>query len=44
MVMLIRNIGAYPDGTIFAILLINLLNPLIDYIRPKALGRSRNNA
>jgi electron transport complex protein RnfD len=44
MVMLIRNIGAYPDGTVFAILLINLLNPLIDYIRPKALGRSRDNA
>ncbi|MCP3901456.1 MAG: RnfABCDGE type electron transport complex subunit D, partial [Desulfobacteraceae bacterium] len=44
MVMLIRNIGAYPDGTIFAILLINLVNPLIDTIRPKALGRGVNNA
>ena len=44
MVILIRNIGAFPDGTVFAILLINLINPLIDYIRPKALGRGVNNA
>ncbi len=44
MVILIRNIGAYPDGTVFAILLINLVNPLLDAIRPKALGRSVNNA
>jgi electron transport complex protein RnfD len=44
MVILIRNIGAYPDGTVFAILLINLINPLIDNIRPKALGRGVNNA
>ena len=44
MVMLIRNIGAYPDGTVFAILIINLINPLIDYIRPKALGRGASNA
>jgi H+/Na+-translocating ferredoxin:NAD+ oxidoreductase subunit D len=44
MIILIRNIGAYPDGTVFAILVINLINPLIDYIRPKALGRGVNNA
>ncbi|MBF0201042.1 MAG: RnfABCDGE type electron transport complex subunit D [Desulfamplus sp.] len=44
MTILIRNIGAYPDGTLFAILLINLINPLIDNIRPKALGRGVNNA
>jgi len=44
MTILIRNIGAYPDGTVLAILLINLLNPLIDKIRPKALGRGVNNA
>ena len=44
LVILIRNIGVYPDGTIFAILLINLVNPLIDTIRPKALGRRVNNA
>ncbi len=37
--MLIRNIGIYPDGTILAILLINLINPLIDKIRPKAIGK-----
>jgi len=44
LVILIRNVGVYPDGTIFAILLMNLLNPLIDTIRPKALGRRVNNA
>ncbi|MFO7885171.1 MAG: RnfABCDGE type electron transport complex subunit D [Desulfobacteraceae bacterium] len=44
MTILIRNIGVYPDGTIFAILIINLINPLIDKIRPKALGRGVNNA
>lgn len=37
--ILIRNIGAYPDGTVYAILLINLINPLIDKIRPKAFGK-----
>lgn len=44
MTVLIRNIGAYPDGTLFAILLINLINPVIDNIRPKALGKGVNNA
>ncbi len=44
MIILIRNLGAYPDGTVLAILLINLVNPLIDFIRPKALGRGVNNA
>ncbi len=44
MTVLIRNIGAYPDGTVFAILLINLINPLVDRIRPKALGKGVNNA
>lgn len=39
MTVLIRNIGAYADGVIFAILLINLINPLIDKIRPKAIGK-----
>ena len=39
MTMLIRNIGAYPDGIIYAILVINLINPLLDKIRPKALGK-----
>ncbi len=44
MVVLIRNVGVYPDGTVLAILLINLINPLIDNIRPKALGRGADNA
>lgn len=40
MTILIRNIGQFADGVIFAILLMNLVNPLIDKIRPKALGRA----
>ncbi|MDA8140492.1 MAG: RnfABCDGE type electron transport complex subunit D [Desulfobacteraceae bacterium] len=40
MVILIRNIGIYPDGVINAVLVINLLNPLLDKIRPKALGKA----
>ena len=40
MTILIRNIGAYPDGTMYAILVINLINPLIDKIRPKAIGKA----
>ncbi|UCD80062.1 MAG: RnfABCDGE type electron transport complex subunit D [Desulfobacterales bacterium] len=39
MTVLIRNIGAYVDGVILAILVINLINPLLDKIRPKALGK-----
>ncbi len=39
MTVLIRNIGAYIDGVVFAILLMNLVNPLLDRIRPKALGK-----
>lgn len=39
MTILIRNIGAYVDGVVFAILLMNLTNPLIDKIRPKAMGK-----
>jgi len=39
MTVLIRNIGAYVDGVVFAILLMNLVNPLLDKIRPKALGK-----
>lgn len=39
MTVLIRNIGTYVDGVIFAILLINLINPLVDKIRPKAIGK-----
>jgi electron transport complex protein RnfD len=36
--VLIRNIGVHVDGVIFAILVINLTNPIIDMIRPKAIG------
>ena len=39
MTVLIRNIGAYIDGVILAILLINLISPLLDRIRPQALGK-----
>ncbi len=37
--VLIRNIGAFPDGVVYAILVINLIQPLLDKIRPKALGK-----
>ncbi len=42
--VLIRNIGAYVDGVPFSILLMNLANPLLDKIRPKAIGKVRENA
>ncbi len=44
MIILMRNVGAYADGTVLTILLINLVNPLIDNIRPKALGKGVTNA
>ncbi len=44
MIILMRNIGAYADGTVLAILLFNLVNPVFDTIRPKALGKGINNA
>lgn len=44
MVIMMRNLGVYADGTVLAILLINLVNPIIDNIRPKALGKGVNNA
>nr|WP_321395617.1 RnfABCDGE type electron transport complex subunit D [uncultured Desulfobacter sp.] len=44
MIILVRNIGIYPDGTVLSILLINLINPLIDVIKPKALGKGVPNA
>lgn len=37
--ILIRNIGSWMDGSVFAILLVNVANPLLDKIRPKALGK-----
>lgn len=39
MAVLIRNIGAYVDGVIYAILVANLLSPVLDKIRPKAIGK-----
>jgi electron transport complex protein RnfD len=39
----IRSWGGYPEGTGFAILLMNAVTPLIDhYIRPRIYGRYRN--
>ena len=41
----IRRFGGYPEGTSFAILLMNLLTPLIDrYTIPKSFGEVRKNA
>ncbi len=39
MTVLIRNIGSYVDGVVFAILFINCISPLLDKIRPKAIGK-----
>jgi electron transport complex protein RnfD len=39
MTVLIRNIGVNIDGVMLAILVINLIGPLLDKIRPKALGK-----
>jgi Na+-translocating ferredoxin:NAD+ oxidoreductase subunit D len=36
--VLIRNIGVHVDGVVFAVLIANLINPLVDKIRPKAIG------
>lgn len=44
MIILMRNIGVYEDGTVLGILLLNLVNPLIDTIRPKALGKDVSHA
>ncbi len=42
--VLIRNLGAHVDGVIYAILIMNLVNPLIDKIRPKAMRRVMDHA
>lgn len=39
MTVLIRNIGIWIDGVVLAILLANLVSPLLDKIRPKVLGK-----
>jgi electron transport complex protein RnfD len=38
MVVIIRTYGAYPDGVPFAIMVANLLSPLLDRLRPKYFG------
>ena len=42
--VLIRNMGVYVDGVIFAVLIISLVSPLVDKIRPKAKRRVMNYA
>jgi electron transport complex protein RnfD len=42
--VLIRNIGFFVDGVVFAILMMNVANPLLDKIRPKALGKGIEHA
>ncbi len=42
--VLIRNIGAFVDGVVFAILLMNVASPLLDKIRPKAFGKGIEHA
>jgi H+/Na+-translocating ferredoxin:NAD+ oxidoreductase subunit D len=38
MTLLIRNIGNYPDGTVFALLIMNMFHPLIDRIKKPVTG------
>ena len=42
--ILIRNIGFFTDGVVFAILMMNVANPLLDKIRSKAVGRGIKHA
>jgi electron transport complex protein RnfD len=43
LIFVIRTWGSYPEGTGFAVLLMNAATPLIDhYIRPRIYGRYRN--
>lgn len=43
LIFVIRSWGSYPEGTGFAVLLMNACTPLIDhYIRPRIYGRYRN--
>jgi electron transport complex protein RnfD len=37
--MIIRMWGAYPDGTFYAILIMNAATPLFNHLKPKAYGR-----
>ncbi|GFM36304.1 RnfABCDGE type electron transport complex subunit D [Desulfovibrio psychrotolerans] len=38
LVILIRTYGQYPDGVMFAVLLSNMVSPLVDLIKPKPFG------
>ncbi|MDY0050017.1 MAG: RnfABCDGE type electron transport complex subunit D, partial [Halothiobacillaceae bacterium] len=43
LIYLIRTFGGYPDGVAFAVLLMNLAVPLIDYYtRPRVFGHGRD--
>lgn len=43
LIFIIRSWGGYPEGTGFAVLLMNCVTPLIDhYIRPRIYGRTRD--
>ena len=42
--VLIRNIGAFEDGVVFALLMMNVANPLLDKIRPTAMGKGMEHA
>ncbi len=43
LIFIIRSWGGYPEGTGFAVLLMNSVTPLIDhYIRPRIYGRTRD--
>jgi electron transport complex protein RnfD len=36
--VVLRTLGAWPDGTVFAVLLVNIAHPVIDKIRPRTLA------
>ena len=40
-VVIIRTWGAYPEGMSFAILIMNAVTPLLNYIRPKRFGEKK---
>jgi len=43
LIYIIRNWGGYPDSIAFAVLLMNMLVPLIDhYLRPRVFGHGKN--
>ncbi len=42
--VLIRNLGAFEDGVVLAILMLNVANPILDKIRPKAMGKGMEHA